>query len=148
MLLFFAAVLRIIRTDDRTEANKSERKRIAIVHAKFAFAENMRYFAHFPHNGFGDAPKARHYCAYNCMAFCTSDNVYNGVILTRHYCVYNNMAFVSRNTRYNAGDFAYRYCGFGDADFAARYVAYGGVLFAVRHMRFKPGAFYGALFAL
>ena len=105
MLLFFAPVLRIIRTDDRTEANKSERKRIAIVHAKFAFAENMRYFAHFPHNGFCDAPKARHYCAYNCMAFRTSDNVYNGVILTRHYCAYNNMAFVSRNTRYNAGDF-------------------------------------------
>ena len=38
------------------------------------------------------------------MAFRTSDNVYNCVILTRQYCAYNNMAFVSRNTRYNAGD--------------------------------------------
>ena len=55
---------------------------------------------------------------------------------------------MARNTRYYAGDFAYRYCAFGDADFTARYVAYGCVLFAVRHMRFKPGAFYGALFAL
>ena len=33
------------------------------------------------------------------MAFLTSDNVYNCVILTRHYCAYNNMAFVARNTR-------------------------------------------------
>ena len=41
-----------------------------------------------------------------------------------------------------------RYCDFGDADFTARYIAYGGVLFGVRHMRLKPGAFYGALFAL
>ena len=63
------------------------------------------------------------------MAFRTSDNVYNGIILTRQYCDYNNMAFVSRNTRYDAGGFAYRYCGSGDADFTARYVAYGGVLF-------------------
>ena len=39
------------------------------------------------------------------MAFRTSDNVYNCVILTRHYCDYNGVAFVARNTRYNAGDF-------------------------------------------
>ena len=95
----------ISRTDDRTKANILERKRIAIVHAKFAFAENMRYFAHFSHNGFGDALLARNYCAYNGMAFRTSDNVYNCVILTRHYCACNGMAFVSRDTRYNAGDF-------------------------------------------
>ena len=39
------------------------------------------------------------------MDFRTSDNVYNGVILTRQYCAYNDMDFVSRNTRYDAGDF-------------------------------------------
>ena len=47
MLLFFAPVSRISRTDDRTKANIHERKRIAIVHAKFALAENTHYFAHF-----------------------------------------------------------------------------------------------------
>ena len=105
MLLFFAPVLRIIRTDERTEANKSERKRIVIAHAKFVLAENTHYFAHFPRNGLGDALLARNYCAYNGMAFRASDNVYNCVILTRHYCACNDMAFVSRNTRYDAGDF-------------------------------------------
>ena len=102
---FFAPVSRISRTDDRTKANILERKRIAIVHAKFALAENMRYFAHFPHNCFRDAPKARHYCAYSNTVFNARYNAYSGVILTRHYCAYNDMAFVSRNTRYNAGDF-------------------------------------------
>ena len=95
----------ISRTDDRTKANILERKRIAIVHAKFAFAENMRYFAHFSHNGFGDALLARNYFAYNGVAFNERYNEYNGVILTRHYCACNGMAFVSRDTRYNAGDF-------------------------------------------
>ena len=105
MLLFFAPFYQISRTDDRTKANILERKRIAIVHAKFALTENRHYFAHFPHNGFGDAPFARDYCAYNGMAFHARDNTYNGVILTRHYGDYNDMAFVARNTRYNAGDF-------------------------------------------
>ena len=114
----------ISNTDDRTKANILERKRIAIVHAKFVFTKNTPYFAHFQHNDFRDAPFARNYCAYNGMAFRTSDNVYNCVILTRHYCACNGMAFVSRNTRYDAGDFAYRYCGFGDADFTARYCAF------------------------
>ena len=104
-LLFFAPVLRISRTDDRKKANIHERKRIAIVHAKFVLAENTHYFVHFPHNGFGDAPFARHYWAYDGMDFHARDNTYNGVIMTRHYCTYNDMAFVSRNTRYNAGDF-------------------------------------------
>ena len=102
---FFAPVSRISRTDDRTKENIHERKRIAIAHAKFVLAENTHYFAHFPHNGFGNALLARNYCAYNGMAFRTSDNVYNGVIMARHYCAYNDMAFVSRNTRYDAGDF-------------------------------------------
>ena len=102
---FFAPVLQISRTDDRTKANIHERKRIAIAHAKFALAENTHYFAHFPHNGFCDAPFARHYWAYDGMDFHSRDNTYNGVILTRHYCAYNDMAFVSRNTRYNAGYF-------------------------------------------
>ena len=128
-LLFFAPVLQISRTDDWTKANIYELKRIAIVHAKFALTENRHYFAHLPHNGFGDALFARNYCAYNGMAFRTSDNVYNCVILTRHYCACNGMAFVSRNTRYDAGDFAYRYCGFGDADFAARYCAFDRGIF-------------------
>ena len=104
-LLFFAPVLRISRTDDRKKANIHERKRMAIVHAKFALAENTHYFAHFQHNGFGGALLARNYCAYNCMAFRASDNVYNCVILTRHYCDYNGMAFVARHTRYDAGHF-------------------------------------------
>ena len=105
MLLFFAPISRISRTDDRTKANKTESKRKLTVHAKFVLAENTHYFAHFPHNGFGDAPFARNYCAYNGMAFHARDNTYNGVILTRHYCDYNVVAFVARNTRYNAGDF-------------------------------------------
>ena len=95
----------ISHTDDRTKANIHERKRMAIVHAKFAFAENMRYFAHFSHNGFDDALLARNYCAYSYTVFNARDNTYNGVILTRHYCACNDMAFVSRNTRYDAGDF-------------------------------------------
>ena len=78
---FFAPVSRISRTDDRTKENIHERKRIAIAHAKFVLAENTHYFAHFPHNGFGNA------------------------LLARNYCAYNDMAFVSRNTRYDAGDF-------------------------------------------
>ena len=105
MLLFFAPFYQISRTDDRTKANILERERIAIAHAKFVLAENTHYFAHFPHNGFCDAPFARHYWAYDGMDFHSRDNTYNGVILTRHYCAYNDMAFVSRNTRYNAGDF-------------------------------------------
>ena len=71
----------ISHTDDRTKENILERKRIAIVHAKFAFIKNKPYFAHFPHNGFGDAPFARNYCAYK------------------------GMAFMARNTRYDADDF-------------------------------------------
>ena len=71
----------ISNTDDRTKANILERKRIAIVHAKFALTENRHYFAHLPHNGFGDA------------------------LLARNYCAYKGMAFMARNTRHNAGDF-------------------------------------------
>ena len=104
-LLFFAPVFRIIITDDRKKANKYERKRIAIVHARFAFAENTHYFAHFTHNGFGDALLAHRYCTYNDVAFIARDNAYNGVILTRHYCACNDMDFMSRNTRHNAGYF-------------------------------------------
>ena len=37
----------ISRTDDRTKANILERKRIAIVHAKFALAENTHYLRTF-----------------------------------------------------------------------------------------------------
>ena len=105
MLLFFAPFYQISRTDDRTKANIYERKRTLPVHAKFVFSENTPYFHAFLHNGFGDALLARNYCAYNGMAFRTSDNVYNCVILTRHYCDYNGVAFVARNTRYDAGDF-------------------------------------------
>ena len=47
MLLFFAPVSMISRTDDRTKANIHERKRIAIVHTKFVLDENTPYFAHF-----------------------------------------------------------------------------------------------------
>ena len=65
MLLFSAPVSQIRRTADRTKANKHERKRIAIVNAKFVLAENTHYFAHFSHNGFGDALFARNYCAYD-----------------------------------------------------------------------------------
>lgn len=133
---FFAPVSQISRTDDRKKENKTERKRIAVVHATFVFAGNRHYLAHFTHNGFGDAILARRYCAYNGMEFMARDNAYNG------------MTFVSLNMRYDVGDFAYRYCAFGDADFAARYITYGDAPFGVRHMRFKPGAFHGALFAL
>ena len=105
MLLFFAPVSLISRTYERTKANIHERKRIAIVHAKFVLTENRHYFAHLPHNGFYDAQKERNYCAYNGMTSDASDNVYNCVILTRHYCACNGMAFVARHTRYDAGDF-------------------------------------------
>ena len=47
MLLFFAPVLQISRTDDRTKANIHERKRIAIAHAKFVLAENTHYLRTF-----------------------------------------------------------------------------------------------------
>ena len=105
MLLFFAPVLQISRTDDWKKANKAESKRKLTVHAKFVLAENTHYFAHFPHNGFGDAPFARHYWAYDGMDFHARDNTYNDVILTRHYCAYNGMMFNVSNTRYDAGDF-------------------------------------------
>ena len=105
MLLFFAPVSRISRTANRTKANNAERKRTLPVHAKFVLTENRHYFAHFPNNGFGDAPLAHNYCAYNCVWLTAHDNAYNVVILTRHYCAYNGMAFVVCNTRYNVGDF-------------------------------------------
>ena len=105
MLLFFAPVSLISRTDERTKANKHERKRIAIVNAKFVLAENTHYFAHFSHNGFGDAQKVRNYCTYYGAYFHARYKAYNVVILTRHYCAYNGMAFVARHTRYDAGHF-------------------------------------------
>ena len=105
MLLFFAPVSLISRTDERTKANNAERKRTLPVHAKFVLTENTPYFAHFPNNGFRDASFARHYCAYNYMDFRACYNTHNGVILTHYYCAYNGMAFVARNTRYDAGDF-------------------------------------------
>ena len=102
---FFSPVSMISRIADRTKENKDERKRIAVVHAKFVLTENRHYFSHFPHNGFHDASFARQYCAYSYMTFYARYNAYNGVILTRNYCAYNVMAFMSRDTRYNAGDF-------------------------------------------
>ena len=78
---FFAPVSRIIRTYDRTKENKYERIRIAIVHAKFAFAENRHYFAHLRNGAYSDAHFARHYCAHN------------------------GIDFMMRNTRFNVGDF-------------------------------------------
>ena len=105
MLLFFTPVYLISRTADRTKANIHERKRIAIVHAKFAFSGNTHYFARFPHNGFGDAPKVRNYCAYNGTSFNSCYNEYNCVILMCHYCAYNGIDFIVRNTRYDAGYF-------------------------------------------
>lgn len=44
--------------------------------------------------------------------------------------------------------FAYRYIDNHDARLSARYIAYGDADFGVLHMRFRTGAFYGALFAL
>ena len=52
---FFVPVYQISRTDDRTKENKAERKRTQPVHAKFVFAENRHYFAHFLNNGLCDA---------------------------------------------------------------------------------------------
>ena len=104
-ILFFAPIYRISRTDDRTKANKAERKWILPIHAKFVLTENRHYFAHFPHNGFRDALLARNYCAYSYTAFNARYNTYNGVILTRHYCDYNGMMFNASNTRYDVGDF-------------------------------------------
>ena len=112
MLLFFAPVPLISRTDERTKANILERKRTLPLHAKFVLTENRHHFAHFQHNGFHDAPFARHYCAYNGAYFNARYNAYNGVTLTRHYCAYNGMTFVARHMRYDAGDLAYRYCAF------------------------------------
>lgn len=43
---------------------------------------------------------------------------------------------------------AYHYAANNDAQLSVRYVAYFDADFGVRHMRFKPGAFHGALFAL
>ena len=105
MLLFFTPIYQISRTDDRTKANIHERKRIAIVHAKFDFAENTHYSARFRIMAFVTRLFSRHYCAYNGTPFNSCYNEYNGVILTRHYCAYNDMVFVLRNTRHNAGDF-------------------------------------------
>ena len=102
---FFAPVSRIIRTDDRTKANKDERKRTLPVHAKFVFTENTPYFSHLLHSAYSDVPFTRHYCAYVGTSFHSRYGAYNRVILTRHYCAYNGMEFVARNTRYNSGDF-------------------------------------------
>ena len=129
MLLFFAPFYQISRTDDRTKANISERKRIAIVHAKFALTENRHYFAHLPHNGFGDALLARNYCAYNGMAFRTSDNVYNCVIMTRHYCAFGD------------ADFTARYCAFSDTNLSCSYCRYNGAWFCALDMRYVVASF-------
>lgn len=87
------------------KANKYERKRIEVAHAKFAFAKNRHCFAHFTHNGFDDALFARHNCANDGTPFHSRYSAYDGVILTRRYCAYNYMDFISRNTRFNIGDF-------------------------------------------
>ena len=105
MLLFFAPVSLISRTDERTKANILERKRTLPLHAKFVLTENRHYFVHFPHNGFSDALLAHNYCAYNGAYFHSRHNKHNGVILTRHYFTYNGMEFMSRDTRYDAGYF-------------------------------------------
>ena len=105
MLLFFAPVSLISRTDERTKANNAERKRTLPVHAKFVLTENRHHFAHFPHNGFHDASFARNYYAYYSTYFHARRKAYNVVILTRHYCAYNGMAFIARNTRYDSVDF-------------------------------------------
>ena len=105
ILLFFAPVSRINRTDDRTKANKDELKRIEVAHASFAFAENTPYFAHLLHIAYPDAPFSRHHCAYDGASFHARYNAYDCVILTRRYCAYNCMAFLARHTRFNAGDF-------------------------------------------
>ena len=105
MLLFFAPVSLISLTDDRKKANICERKRTLPVHASFAFAENMRYFAHLRNGAYSDEHFARHYCAYDGASFNSRYNEYNCVILTCHYCAYNGMAFMARHTRYDAGYF-------------------------------------------
>ena len=102
---FFTPVSRIIRTDDRTKANKDERKRTLPVHAKFAFSENTPYFSHLLHSAYSDVHFTRHYCAYYGMNFHARYSAYSSVILTRLHCAYNGMAFVARHTRFNAGDF-------------------------------------------
>ena len=102
---FFAPVSLISRTDERTKENILERKRTLPLHAKFVLTENRHYFAHFPHNGFGNAHLARHHCAYYDTSFHERYNAHNGVTLTLRYCAYNGMDFVSRNTRYNVGYF-------------------------------------------
>lgn len=117
MLLFFTPVFQISRTDDRKKANKDEQKRIAIVHAKFDFAENTHYFAHLWHSAYSYALLARHYCAYNCMEF------------------------MARNTRYNAGDLSCRYCAFGGADFTERYCAFSDTNFYCRYCRYNVALF-------
>ena len=151
---FFAPVSLISRTADRTKANTYERKRTLPVHAKFVLTENRHYFAHFPHNGFGDALLAHNYCAYNCVWLTAHDNAYNVVILTRNYCAYNGMAFVARHTRYDAGDFvvsllhiwwhwfhgaSYRVS--WRAFLASDICALSQVLFMARYSPYKAGCF-------
>ena len=123
MLLFFAPISMISHTDDRTKENILERKRIAIVHAKFAFIKNKPYFAHFPHNGFGDAllrVTIAHIKAWNLWRVIRA---ITQVILAYRYCAFGDADFMSR------------YCAFNDTNFSCRYCRYNGAWFCVRNCR-------------
>ena len=143
-LLFFAPVLRISRTDDRTKANIHERKRIAIAHAKFALAENTHYLRTF-----------------RIMAFVThllrvTIELMTAWIFIRvitHIMASFWRAIIApimtwllcRVTRaITQVILAYRYCAFGDADFTSRYCAFSDTNLSCSYCRYN-GAWFCAL---
>ena len=152
-LLFFAPVLRISRTDDRTKANKAERKRTLPIQAKFVLAKNTHYFAHFrimalvtrfwrvtiAHimawllwrviRAMTQMILAYRYCAFGDDDFMSRYCTFNDTDFSCRYCRYNGAWFCVRNCRCNVVDLAYHYNANHDAPLSARYIAYGGVLF-------------------
>ena len=146
-LLFFAPVFRIIRTDYRTKANIHERKRIAIVHAKFAFSENTPYFHAFcimalvTHllrvtielmTAWIFIRVITHIMASFWRAIiapimtwllCRVTRAITQVILAYRYCAFGDADFMSR------------YCKFNDTNFSCRYCRYNGAWFCVRNCR-------------
>ena len=121
---FFSRLFSMIsRTANRKKANIHERKRIAIVHAKFVLAENTHYFAHFPHNGFGDRQKRVTLAHIMTWLLCRVTRAITQVILAYRYCAFCD------------ADFTSLYCAFSDATFSFRYFRYNGAWFCMGNCR-------------
>ena len=129
MLLFFAPVPLISRTDERTKANILERKRTLPLHAKFVLTENIHYLRILSIMAFMTrllrVTIARMTAwIFTLVIMCIVASFLRAIIASIMTWI------LCRVTRaITQVILTYRYCVFCDADFTARYVAYGDVHF-------------------